>query len=552
MITLRPRQEIFVGRCLASLKEHGNTLGVANTGFGKTIALSAITGKVIGKAKRALIMAHRDELTRQNSDKFRLVNPTVPLSFFNADRKSFGGQTVFSMVQTLSQEKNLASMPAFDLLVIDEAHHAASDTYRQVIARAQELNNKVQILGVTATPERADRRGLRRTFSNVADVVTITEMVQAGHLVPPKALVIDIGTQDALMCVKKTANDFDQAEVEAIQNTTYNNHQIVDKWMELASDRPTVCFCSTVQHAEDVRDAFREYGIRAEAVHGRMGLKKRREILAAFDRKEIQVLCNPMILTEGWDCQICSCVMLLRSSSHKSTAIQMVGRGLRKVDSAIYPGVVKRDCLVLDFGITLITIGDLNSQVKLRDDGAKSDPEEAQKKDCPECQASLPVQTRTCPLCGYEFKVELIEGIYNEAAELRLIEIELINKSPFRWANLWGSENLMVASGFEAWACVCSPDGENWLAVGGKGRDVRHLGTTNRLGAIATADDWMREHETDRNAKKSARWLSEPATIKQLQILAGFGGVGIMSKIEAAAYITFHYNRSQIEFFLGV
>ena len=525
---------------------------MANTGFGKTIALSAITGLRIKKKKRALIMAHRDELTRQNSDKFRQVNPTIPISFFNADSKSFNGQTVFSMMQTLSQEKHLATMRPFDLLVIDEAHHAASDTYRQVIARAKESNNKTEILGVTATPERTDRRGLRQTFSNVADVVTLTEMVQAGHLVPPRALVIDIGTQSQLKNVKKTADDFDQAEVEAIQNTNYNNRQIVEKWKELAIDRPTVAFCATVQHAKDVRDAFRAEGIEAEAVHGSMSKKKRREILAAFDRGEIPVLCNPMILTEGWDCQICACVMLLKTSSHKSTAIQMIGRGLRKVDPELYPGINKIDCLVLDFGITLITIGDLISTVKLKDDGGKKEKEEARKKTCPDCEAQLPVQTMTCPLCGYEFKIELIDGIYNEAAELRLIEIDLINKSPFRWNNLWSSDKLMIATGFKAWASVCSTDFESWHAIGGKGRETKHLGTTNRLGAVASADDWMRQHETAANARKSAGWMNQPATQKQVSMLARFGGVGIMSKIEAAAYLTFHFNRSGIEHFLGV
>jgi superfamily II DNA or RNA helicase len=551
-IMLRPRQKTFVDNCCRALSKEKNTLGVANTGFGKTIALSAATGRRIKKKKRALIMAHRDELTRQNSDKFNLVNPTIPVSFFNADSKSFNGQTVFSMVQTLSQERHLASMPPFDLVVIDEAHHAASDSYRRVIARAMEKNRKAEILGVTATPERSDRRGLRKTFSNVADVVTIGEMVQAGHLVPPKAMVVDIGTQGKLKNVKKTANDFDQAEVEAIQNTNYNNGQIVSKWGELAGDRPTVAFCSTIQHAEDVRDAFRESGIEAEAVHGNMGMKKRREILAAFDRGEIPVLCNPMILTEGWDCPVCSCVMLLRTSSHKSTAIQMVGRGLRKVDPEQYPGFTKKDCLVLDFGITLLSIGDLNSTVKLKEDGATGEAGESEKKPCPDCDAKLPLPTKTCPLCGYEFRVELIDGVYNEAAELRLIEIELINKSPFRWTSLWGSEKLMLATGFEAWSAVCSPDGDAWHTIGGKGRDVKALGATNRLGAIATADDWMRAHETDRNAKKAARWMTDPATQKQRAALSKFGGCGHLSKIEAAAYLTFHYNRRTIECLLGV
>ncbi|MCP3942590.1 MAG: DEAD/DEAH box helicase [Desulfobacteraceae bacterium] len=552
-IILRKRQKIFVQKCITSLKKHKNTLGVANTGFGKTIALSAICGERINKKKKALIMAHRDELTRQNSAKFQVVNPDISISLFNAEQKSFLGRAVFSMVQTLSMEKHLVKMQPVDLLVVDEAHHSASDTYQRVIGRAKELNKKVEILGVTATPERSDNKGLRKTFSNVADVVTIGEMIQAGHLVPPKALVIDIGTQTQLKNVKKTANDYDQAEVEAIQNTKFNNDQIVVKWLELAKDRPTVIFSSTIAHAEDVMEAFRDAGVDARVIHSKLGIAKRREILEEFDNGEFLVLVNPMVLTEGWDCQICSCVILLRVSSHKSVVIQMVGRGLRKVDPDQHPGVIKRDCLILDFGISLINAGNLNSTVILKDDGKPGDPEDAQKKSCPDCASELPIQTRTCPLCGYEFKVELDEnGFYDEAQELRLIEIDLINISPFRWIQLWDSERILIANGFDAWACVCSVNGEDWFSIGGLGRDVKVLGITNRSGAIASSDDFMRQNESARTAKKAAAWMNQPASQKQMQTLLKFGMCQILNKIQAAAYLTFHFNRSKIERLMGV
>ncbi len=561
MIILRSRQETFVKKSVTALNKHKNTLAVANTGFGKTIAMAAITGQVIKKKKKALMMAHRDELTRQNSEKFKLVNPDTTISLFNADQKSFLGQTVFSMVQTLSMEKNLVKMTPVDLLAIDEAHHSASDTYQRVIGRAIELNNKVKILGVTATPERSDNKGLRKTFSNVADVVTITEMIHAGHLVPPRALVIDIGTQAQLKNVKKTAADYDQAEVEAIQNTKFNNDQIVAKWLELASDRPTVIFSSTIDHAEDVAEAFQNGGVDARAVHSKMGKKKRRETLAAFDQGEFPVMVNPAVLTEGWDCQICSCIILLRVSSHKSVVIQMVGRGLRKVDSALYPGVIKLDCLVLDFGISLLNAGNLNSTVVLKDDGKEGDPENVQKKTClgrldsgESCLAELPIQTMVCPLCGYEFKVELSEdGFYDEMAELKLIELDLINTSPFRWIRLWDSDRLLIANGFDAWACVCSPNGVDWYSIGGMGRKVDVLGVSNRSGAIASSDDFMRQNESSRTAKKAAAWQTQPASPKQMEILArALGMCQSLSKIQAAAYITFAFNRAKIERLMGV
>lgn len=550
---LRPRQKTFVQNCVDALNKHGNTLGIANTGFGKTVALSAVVGEQINGDGRALVMAHRDELTRQNSATFRKVCPGFPISFYDSKEKSWRGRVTFSMVQTLAREKNLATIPRINLLVYDEAHHSASNSYRRLTARIRELNPKVKILGVTATPDRSDSKGLKDTFTNIADIVSINEMVRAGHLVPPRAMVIDIGTQSELANVKKTANDYDMAAVEAIQNTTIHNNQIVEHWQEKAGDRRTVAFCATIQHAIDVRDAFREMNIYAEAVHGELPIKERRAILAAYDRGEIEVLTNPAILTEGWDCQICSCIMLLRPSSHKSTMIQMVGRGLRKVDPRRYPGCFKRDCLVLDFGISLLKHGDLNADINLHYDSEKQEGEAKRKKNCPACDAELPIQTRECPLCGYQFKVELTEeGYYNEFEELRLIEIDLLNNSPFRWISLFPSDKVLITTGFESWAAVCSTDSENWFAIGGLGKETELLTIANRVGAVASADDFMRTNEKSSNAKKAARWMSQPASDKQIQTLARFGYAGNFTKIEAAAHLTFNFNRRSIESVLGV
>ncbi|WP_320055733.1 DEAD/DEAH box helicase [Desulfuromonas thiophila] len=551
---LRPYQGRAVKNCLDALKKHGNTLLVSATGSGKTVMLSAVAGERLTGGGRVLVLQHRDELTGQNSRTFRQVCPDFPVSYYCADQKSWRGQATFGMVQTLCRDTALDSMPRLDLLVIDEAHHVTADSYQRIIERARALNPDLAVFGVTATPERSDRRGLAGTFDNVADAITITELVRAGHLVPPVGRVIDIGTQDQLRRVKRSAADYDMAEVEAIQNTTIHNRQIVDYWLEHSSDRPSVAFCSTVKHAEDMRDAFRVAGVAAEAVHGELGTKERRAILAAYDRGEIPMLCNPMILTEGWDAQICSAILLLRTSSQKSTMIQMAGRGLRKLDPRRYPGRVKRDCLILDFGISLLTHGDLNVDAVL---GKAKDPAEkgeARKKSCPECKAELPVQVRECPLCGYEFKVELTEGgFYNELEELRLIEIDLLNNSPFRWISLFESDRVLVATGFDSWAAVCSMDGENWFSIGGQGREAQLLTIANRVGAVASADDFMRANETSRSAKKAAGWMGHPASQKQEQTLGRFGYAGgHYSKIEAAAHLTFNFNRQTIERVMGV
>ena len=157
MTILRPRQKHFVERSLSALKEHGNTLAVASTGFGKTICLSAVTQqhlKRVSNNTRACVLAHRDELVNQNRDKFAAMAPNLSTSLVNAHEKSWAARVTFAMVPTLSREANLALMPPLDLLVIDEAHHAVASTYRAVINRALALNPQTAVFGLTATPLR--------------------------------------------------------------------------------------------------------------------------------------------------------------------------------------------------------------------------------------------------------------------------------------------------------------------------------------------------------------------------------------------------------------
>ncbi|PJR94826.1 helicase [Ochrobactrum sp. 695/2009] len=542
---LRPRQKLFVERSLSALNTHTNTLGVAPTGAGKTIMLSAVAGKMIsGTDAKAAVLAHRDELTAQNRDKFARVNPAITTSVVDASDKSWNGHVTFAMVQTLSRSTNLTNMPALDLLVIDEAHHATADSYRRIIDQALKANPSCRIFGVTATPNRGDRKGLREVFSNVSDQIRIGELIRSGHLVPPRSFIIDVGVKEELVKVRKTASDFDMGEVERIMNRTPVTDAVVKHWKDKAADRQSVVFCSTVDHARGVTDAFNAAGITAGLVHGEMGDGERRAVLTAYAAGELQVVVNVAVLTEGWDHPPTSCVVLLRPSSFKSTMIQMVGRGLRTVDPNEHPGVIKTDCIVLDFGTSSLMHGSLEQEVDLVGVDASGD---APIKCCPQCDADIPLGCQECPLCGFVF-----ESIDDDSGDVPLTdfvmsEIDLLKRSSFRWCDLFGDDAALMAIGFSAWAGVFFLNGR-WYALGAnKKTEPRLLSIGERMVCLATADDWLNEHETDESAHKTRRWLSQPPTDRQLAYLPAdyrhdFG----LTRYQASALLSFQFNRNAI------
>ncbi len=546
---LRPRQKLFVERSLSALDTRDNTLGIAPTGAGKTIMLSAVTGQSIGdSAAKACVLAHRDELTAQNRDKFARVNPNVTTSVVDATTKSWDGRVTFAMVPTLTREANLAAMPKLDLLVIDEAHHVVAPSYRRIIDHVRDANPDARIFGVTATPNRGDKKGLRAVFDNVADQVRLGELIASGHLVPPRTFVIDVGVQDKLKAVRKTVSDFDMSEVAEIMDRAPITEEVIRHWQDKAADRPTVVFCSTVAHAAHVAEAFNAADIPTGLIHGDLRGEERRSILAAFASGAIRIITNVAVLTEGWDHPPTSCVILLRPSSWKSTMIQMVGRGLRTVDPTEFPGVIKTDCVVLDFGTSSLTHGTLEQDVDL--DGA-SGTGEAPTKTCPACQADIPLASRECPICGEvlaEDEGEALEGAHGGALSgFLMTEIDLLKRSSFEWVDLFGTEDALLAAGFTAWAGVFWLDGL-WYAIGGaRGAQPQLLGIGERSVCLAQADDWLNDHETDESAFKTRSWLTQPATEKQLRYLSpeARGDFGL-TRYKASALMTFGFNKRAI------
>lgn len=551
---LRPRQIEFVDRCRTALAEHQNTLGIAPTGAGKSATFCAVAGGY----QTSLILQHRYELVSQNRDTFRRVNPHIASDLFTADRKRFlNNGATFAMVPTLTQDRNLEKIQKVDLLVIDECHHAPSASYRKIISRVREINPNAHIFGVTATPSRADKKPLKEIFSNVADVISISELIHSGHLVRPRTFVIDCGLNKEIEAAREEVRrrrlqDFDMSQVEGIMDKSVVNERVFQEWRNIAGNRRTVIFCSTVEHAIHVAECFEKNGVRTGMVRGDMPDGERKRLLSDLDAGKIQVIVNVAVLVEGFDSQPLSCVVLLRPCSHKSTMLQMIGRGLRRVDPERYPGIIKDDCTVIDLGRSLLTHGSLETEVDL-------DPTKRSKPPvfCPGCETIVPASTLECPICGEVLRIldESAEPTTREATERGEIHefvmteiVDLLELSPYRWENLFGDESVFLANGIKAWA-VCLLFRDRWHALGGGDNlPTQSLANTpEQFGSMAVADDFLRAHGDRDAARKSKEWLSLPASEKQLQHLGMHAGFAFgMSRYKASCLLTWRFNEKQL------
>jgi DNA repair protein RadD len=548
---LRPRQEVFVSRCLDAIKERGNTLGVAPTGSGKTVMFC---DAIVQHGGSALVLQHRDELVAQNSATFtEHAEGNAKLGYWTGKEKRWGKHT-FAMVPTLSRPEHLEAMPAFDLVVVDEAHHGAAETWQRVVARARELNPDVHVLGVTATPNRGDGAGLRSIFDNVGDQIGLYELIKAGHLVPPRAFVLDVGVSEQLKDVKKlSTGEYDSNEVAEILGEPVLP-EVIRHWRERAGDRRTVWFASTIAHAELVQQALVAENVPTGLVTGETPAEERRETFAALASGGLQCLVNVMVATEGWDCPPVSCVALLRRQSYHSTLIQMVGRGLRTCPPD------KQDCIVLDFGQSLLVHGDLVQVPEL--EGAETSDDGARQKQCPECGVYVPWGTLECPLCNYLWPISVNAEGQPVLAGFDLVELDILNASPFAW---WkANDRTMVATGFDAWAVAVAWK-KQWHAVGGwrvervpaaEGEPPRYrheaayLATGSREWVLAQADDHMRHREKGKASRKTRGWLSEAPSPKQIDLLGDTSTAQAIeapsSRYEASCALTLKWRRVKI------
>lgn len=336
IMELRPYQQ----EAVEAVEEQWNsgvrtTLLVLPTGCGKTIVFCSIAKDVVRKGGKVLILAHRGELLDQAADKLKKATG-LGCAIEKADQSCHGSwfRVVVGSVQTLMREKRLNQFSEnyFDTIIVDEAHHAISDSYQTVLQHFSGAN----VLGVTATPDRGDMRDLGTFFESKAYEYTLPQAIRSGYLCPIKALTIPL-TLD-ISSVGISSGDFKAGEIGTALDPYLE--EIAVQMTKYCKNRKTVVFLPLVKTSQKFRDILNKHGFMAAEVNGES--LDREQVLQAFDRGDYNVLCNSMLLTEGWDCPTVDCIVILRPTKVRALYCQMVGRGTRLSEG-------KDHLLLLDF-----------------------------------------------------------------------------------------------------------------------------------------------------------------------------------------------------------
>lgn len=371
---------------------------VMPTGSGKTVCFSFIASQASAKGSRILLLAHRRELILQMSKALNMWG--IGHGMILPDWSETGHPVQVASIPTLAR-RLYPGKYRFDLIVIDEAHHAVSGSGLGAILEALP---DARLLGVTATPCRLDGRGLGKTAAGYFDALiqgpSVLELIEAGYLARPVVYAPPAGQEVDLSEVKVTAGDYNLGQLATAMDRLPLTGDAVAHYRRLCAGLPALVFCVTVAHAEHVVESFKQAGYAAVVLSGSTPDVARDRMIRDLGRGELNVLASCNVVSEGTDIPIVSAAILLRPTASYGLAMQQMGRVLRT-----YPG--KDRALILDHAGNTRRHGlPTEERSWSLDSKRRRKPERSGDltKDCPDCGVLLPLSARTCPECGRVFE----------------------------------------------------------------------------------------------------------------------------------------------------
>jgi len=522
LMALRPYQREAIDAVTGAWRDGTRRPAVVlPTGMGKTVVFShMIAERHAATGERSVVLVHRDELADQAVSKLRTVAPHLLVGKVKAHRDEVHADLVVASVPTLASERRLtrlldsqARFGRLGLWVTDECHHAISPSYGRVYDATKDADH----VGFTATLARSDKRGLGSVWDDVVSSKTIAYAVKNGFLVRPVGRSVKVEDLD-LSTVGKSRGDYSEGALgDALENSKALNIA-ADAYAEHAATRPGIAFTPTVATAQHLAVLLTQRGIPAAVVHGGTPRTERLAIYEAFRTGKIRVLCNCMVLTEGFDAPWASAALIVRPTQSNPLYIQMVGRVLRP-----FPG--KTDALVIDV-VGASRQNKLQTLIDL-EEGLFKEPRECEDCGCLPCEC-------ICEECGKPRKPKCdcpsrwvpptLQAAGTGAA------LDLFAASESAWGQTPGG----------VWFIGCGPDGYVFLWPNGEGNwDVcvaplrrgvalQFHRTDYRGMPMEAAMTWAEAEAEEVGAvlaQKSARWRKGPATDAQLRMARQYGAV---------------------------
>ncbi|MBN2382712.1 DEAD/DEAH box helicase [bacterium] len=488
------------------------------TGTGKTVIFAEFP-RFFKMKNQMLVLAHREELLDQAHDKIKRANNSLKVAVEQAGRTADPScDVVIASIPTLGRRgsKRLKKLDPeqFLLIVVDEAHHAVASTYRRVLEYFGIFREDCRklLVGFTATPKRGDGIGLDHIFQEIVFSRNLPEMIQSGYLSPVAGYRVE--TDIDLSNVKVSMGDFVSSQLSGVVNIQTRNDLIVSVYRDLLQGRPTLCFCVDVAHAHALADAFQSAGIQAAAITGETDRAERTEILRKFHAREVKVLANCMVLTEGYDEPKISGIILARPTKSSLLYTQMIGRGTRldhEKDNVIIIDIV--DSTRKHSLVNLPSLFGLSPQFNL--EGRTTSEVDQALRWVEKNRPWVPIHRATSlsdlrVMCT---RVNLFD--------LRTPE-ELHDFASFAWVEL--NKGAFRLSLSDSRALIVGPTiMDNWeVVLRTKGVDETITQAQTARSAIIRAEDFVRDRFQDQVGlvSRNTRWRSEPASAKQIKFLS--------------------------------
>lgn len=425
MKTLYPHQNAAIDSLFDWFNHSPNLkpLLVAPVGAGKSLIMAEFIKRVHGIAPRTkiVVLTHVQELLEQNYAELKEQYPAVDAGFYCAGLKQrkTHNDVIFASIQSV-HNKILRFNTIPQIILIDECHLISQNDatqYRKFIDSVLALNANCKVIGLTGTPFRADSgrldEGENRLFDGVAYEIEINYLIENGYLCRP--FTPKTNTVLNVEGVGSRGGDYIAGQLEAAVDIDETTQSCVQEILQHGAGRNKwLIFTAGVTHCEHVRDAIRAHGVTCEMVTGKTPKDERAAIIAKYKAGEIKCLVNVAVLTTGFNVPSIDMLVFMRPTRSPVLYIQCVGRGLRNAPN-------KTDCMVLDFGNVVATLGAIDTidiRKKPKKAGDDTQVKDAITKRCPACGALCMPQQRYCYECSYSF---INESLENKASDKHML-----------------------------------------------------------------------------------------------------------------------------------